>query len=195
MGDERGRVIVKDTSRAGLPDPCLDGVWATNAVLTRVDIHGSVDQVKASDNTIVPGSWIHDLSYFASDPNQGGGPTHNDSVQTYEGNQHVILRHNTMDAGPKGNATYQVTQDGGKVATDLHVEDDWLDGGGCILNFSHKGGPTPMTGIHVINNRFGRHSVYQCPILVSLETSAHYEQRQRLRESTGTPIPVPQRHN
>jgi hypothetical protein len=188
-------VTVEDSEIApDFPHPCLDGIWATNAILTRMNIHGAVDGVKAYDNTTVQGSWIHDLSYFASDPNQGGGATHNDTVQTYEGNQHVILRHNTMDAGSKGNATYQVTQDGGKVATDLHVEDNWLDGGGCILNFSHKGGPTPMTGIYVVNNRFGRHSVYQCPILVSLETTLSANSG-NVWDDTGAPIPAPQRHN
>jgi hypothetical protein len=175
------------------PNPCLDGIWAENATLTRLDVRGVVDGVKAFDNVTLRDSYVHDLSWFASDPNQGGGPTHNDAVQTYEGNQHIILRHNTLDA-EKGNAAYQVTQDSGKIASDLHIEYNWLDGGGCTLNFAHKGGPTPMTGIYVVGNRFGRHSVYNCPILVSTRTMLSRNSG-NVWDDTGRPIPPPQRHD
>jgi hypothetical protein len=71
------------------------------------------------------------------------GPTHNDAVQPYEGNRNVLLRHNTLALSNKDNAAYQVTQDRGKPSQSLRIENNWLDGGGCTLNFSHKGGPTP----------------------------------------------------
>ena len=175
---------------------CLDGVWATNATLTRMNIHGAVDGVKAYDNVTIVDSYIHDLAYFASDPNQNGGPTHNDAVQTYEGNQHIVLRHNTFDlsTSPHANAAYQLTQDGGKVATDIHIDSNWLDGGGCTLNFAHKGGPTPMTGIYVTNNRFGRHSFYNCPILISTGTVLS-QNAANVWDDTGAPIPKPQQHD
>ena len=176
------------------PSPCLDGIWALNATLLRMNIHGAVDGVKAYDNVTLQDSWVHDLSWFASDPNQGGGATHNDDVQTYEGNQHITLRHNTMSPGPRGNAAYQVTQDGGKVATDLHIDGNWLDGGGCTLNFAHKGGPTPMTGIYVTNNRFGRGSTFQCPILISTKTVLS-QNSGNVWDDTGAPIPKPQQHD
>jgi len=193
--DAGASATVSDTEIApSHPSPCLDGIWATNATLLRLNIHGAVDGVKAYDNTTLRDSYVHDLSWFASDPNQGGGATHNDDVQTYEGNEHVFLIHNTMSPGPKGNATYQVTQDGGKVSTDLHIEDNWLDGGGCTLNFSHKGGPTPMTGIYVVGNRFGRHSVFGCPIFISTKTVLS-EDSGNVWDDTGKPIPPPQQHD
>jgi len=175
---------------------CLDGVWATSATLTRMNIHGAVDGVKAYDNVTIVDSYIHDLAYFTSDPNQNGGPTHNDAVQTYEGNQHIVMRHNTFDLSttPHANAAYQLTQDGGKVATDIHIDSNWLDGGGCTLNFAHKGGPTPMTGIYVTNNRFGRHSVYNCPILISTQTVLS-QNAGNVWDDTGAPIPKPQQHD
>jgi hypothetical protein len=176
------------------PDPCLDGIWATNATLTRLNIHGAVDGVKAFDNVTLRDSYVHELSWFASDPNQGGGPTHNDAVQTYEGNQHITLRHNTLNPGAKGNAAYQVTQDGGKPATDLHIDGNWLDGGGCSLNFAHKGGPTPMTGIYVTNNRFGHGSTFNCPILISTKTVLS-QNTGNVWDDTGKPIPAPQQHD
>lgn len=66
------------------PNACLDGIWATNATLSRLDIHGTVDGVKAFDDVVLQDSYIHALSWFASDPNQGGTPTHNDTVQTFQ---------------------------------------------------------------------------------------------------------------
>jgi hypothetical protein len=186
---------IEDTEvSADFPNACLDGVWAHATTLTRVNIHGPVDGVKAYDNVVIQDSYIHDLTWFASDPNQGGGETHNDAVQTYEGNQHITLRHNTLNPGPKANAAYQVTQDLGKVTTDLHVVNNWLDWGGCSLNFSHKGGPAPMTGIYVSGNRFGRHSGYQCPIIVSTQTFLS-QNSGNVWDDTGGPIPAPQRHD
>jgi hypothetical protein len=193
---ERGQsATIQDTDVvASRPNACLDGIWAENATLLRLDIRNVVDGVKAFNNVTLRDSYIHDLSYFASDPNQGGGATHNDAVQTYEGNRNVTLRHNNLTVGRQGNAAYQVTQDGGKVASNLRIEDNWLDGGGCTLNFSHKGGPTPMTGIYVVNNRFGRNSVFNCPILLSTGTKLS-QNSGNVWVDTGGSIPRPQQHD
>ncbi|QQR52689.1 hypothetical protein IPG36_01000 [bacterium] len=51
---------------------CMDGIWASNSTILRANIHGAVDGVKAYDNVTIRDSYIHDLAYFASDPNQGG---------------------------------------------------------------------------------------------------------------------------
>lgn len=191
----KGSATIKDSEiDPSHPNPCLDGIWAANATLLRMDIHGAVDGVKAYDNVTLLDSWVHDLSRFASDPNQGGGPTHNDAVQTYEGNRNITLRHNNLDLDAEDNAAYQVTQDGGQRATDLRIEDNWLDGGGCTLNFAHKGGPTPMTGIVVTGNRFGRDSAYGCPILVSTQTVLSRNSGNVFADD-GRPIPAPQRHD
>jgi hypothetical protein len=180
------------------PNACLDGVWATNATLQRLDIHGTVDGVKAFDNVVLQDSYIHHLSWFASDPNQGGTPTHNDTVQSYQGNRNITIRRNNLNpstnAGTKGNAAYQVTQDGGRAATNLRIEANWLDGGGCTLNFSHKGGPTPMTGIYVLDNRFGRGSQFNCPILISTKTVLS-QNAGNVWNDTGTAIPAPHQHD
>jgi hypothetical protein len=179
------------------PSPCLDGAWASNTTMLRVNIHNSNDGVKAFDNVTIQDSYIHDMVFFANDPNQGptgGDGTHNDGVQTYEGNKHIILRHNTIATGAEANSAYQVTQDFGAVATDLHIENNWLDYGGCSLNFSHKGGPTPMTGIYIVGNRFGKHSFYNCPILISTQTVLS-QNSDNVWDDTGLPIPAPQQHD
>jgi hypothetical protein len=176
------------------PSPCLDGMWLVNTTLTRMNIHGAVDGLKAFDNVTVQDSWVHDLSWFASDPNQGGGATHNDAVQTYEGNKHITLRHNNLTLNANANAAYMVSQDLGKVVTDIHITDNWLDGGGCTLNFAHGTGPTPMTGIYITNNRFGRHSTFGCPILVSTKTVLS-QNSGNVWDDNGQPIPSPDRHD
>jgi hypothetical protein len=175
------------------PAPTLDGVWAENATLTGLNIHDVVDGVKAFNNVTIKDSYIHHLSYFSD--TGGGDDTHNDAVQTYEGNRNVLIQHNTLALGRKDNAAYQVTQDNGGVSTNLRIQDNWLDGGGCTLNFAHKGGPTPMTGIHVVNNRFGRNTSFSnCPILVSTKTELSTNSG-NVWADTGKPIPAPQRHD
>jgi hypothetical protein len=175
------------------PTACMDGVWAIRTTLLRVNIHGSVDGVKAYDNVRVQDSWIHDMVFFDVDPNQTDG-THNDAVQTYEGDQHIWLVHNNLQMKSTDNSAYQLTQDNGRVATDIHIESNWLDGGGCTLNLTQKGGPAPMTGIYILNNRFGRNSYYQCPILIGTQTVLN-QNSGNVWDDNGQPIPSPQQHD
>ena len=177
----------------GVSTACLDGMWITSTTLRAVNIHGAVDGIKAYDDVSVLDSYIHDLARFASDPNQGGGATHNDAVQTYEANQHIFLLRNTFAVTADDNATYQLTQDGGQLASDIHIERNWLDGGGCTLNFAHKV-LAHLTGVHVIGNRFGRNSFYDCPILISTQTVLS-ENSGNVWDDTGLPIPPPQQHD
>jgi hypothetical protein len=170
------------------PAATIDGIWTQNTKLYRINIHGTVDGMKAGSNTLVQDSYIHDLSWFASDPNQGGGPTHNDGVQAFDGVSALTLRHNTIDLSTSKdpNAALQDS------ASNVTVDDNWLDGGGCILNFADHGHSLP--GLSVTNNRFGRHSGYQCPILLSnLLSLAH--NTGNVWADTGTPIPPPQQHD
>jgi hypothetical protein len=51
-----------------------------------------------------------------------------------------------------------------------------------------------MTGIYVTNNRFGRHSVYNCPILISTQTVLS-QNVGNVWDDTGAPIPKPQQHD
>jgi len=150
---------------------CMDGIWASNAKLIAVNIHGTVDGVKAWNNTTVQDSYIHDLVEYASDPNQGGGPTHNDAVQTYGAGTDILLNHNTMVMSENDNSDYQLTQDEGVPATNIQIVNNWLYGGGCSLNLSTKGGGpvTAAAGILVENNRFGQGSTgfADCPVLLS----------------------------
>ncbi|MFG2037030.1 hypothetical protein [Dactylosporangium sp. NPDC048998] len=172
--------------------PCLDGIWATAASLTRVNVHGGVNGVKATGpDVLLQDSWVHDLAYFVTGV-PGGGETETDAVESV-GQRRITLRHNVLVVGAHGNAAYQVRQTGGGTSADLRVEGNWLDGGACTLNFSHQGGP-PMTGIAVLGNRFGRATVYVCPILVSTRTTLT-QNTGNVWDDTGAPIPAPNRHD
>jgi hypothetical protein len=184
-------VTIQDVEVYGAePNACLDGIWAENARLSRVNIHHVVDGVKAYDNVTIQLSYIHDLAHFSSSPTHDGGPTHNDGVQSWEGNHTITLRQNTIKLTPQDNAAFQVNQSRGTRATDIHVRDNWLDGGWCTLNFSEGDGPTPMTGIYVTDNRFGATS--SCPIYLSggVKLSAN---EGNVWDDTDEPIPPPRR--
>ena len=128
------------------------------------------------------------MHWFASDPNQGGGPTHNDGVQSFDGDARVTIRHNTIDMSTtkNANAAWQ------NSARDSRIEGNWLDGGLCTLNFAHHDGS--LTGLYVVGNRFGRHSYFNCPILLSTQ-SFLAQNSGNVWVDTGTPIPAPQRHD
>ncbi|MEV4515878.1 hypothetical protein AB0K00_43845 [Dactylosporangium sp. NPDC049525] len=188
-----GSAVIEDVEIAPAnPNACLDGVWAAATTLSRVNIHGTVDGVKAGNDVIVQDSWIHDLTYYRTGA-PGGGETINDAVDT-RGKRRITLRHNVLYPGADANAAYQVTQEGG-ASGDIRVENNWLDGGHCVLNFAHRGGgPTPMTGIAVVNNRFGRHSMFVCPILISTQSTLSASSG-NVWDDTGAAIPPPDKHD
>jgi hypothetical protein len=172
------------------PAATIDSIAAANTSIFRAHIRGGVDGVKANSNTLIQDSYIHGMNYFASDPNQGGGPTHNDGVQSFAGATNVVLRHNTIDLSSTkdANAAWQSS------ASSSRVENNFLDGGGCILNFAHQSARGAIGGIAVVNNRFGRHSSFDCPILLSTQASLS-QNSGNVWADTGGPIPPPQQHD
>jgi hypothetical protein len=140
--------------------------------------------MKLGDDTRVECSYIHDLAFFASDPNQGGGPTHNDAIQILSGARIAILG-NQLVAARSQNAAIQITQDFGAVS-DVRIERNWADGGGCTFNLSHKGGAS--LAVVTRGNRFGRNSSFSCPILKSTKTTL--DGAGDVFDDTGTPVPV-----
>lgn len=170
------------------PAPTIDSIAARNTTILRAHIHGGVDGMKAESNTVVQDSYIHDMNWFSSDPNQGGGATHNDGIQSFSGESNVIIRHNTIDMSTtkQANAAWQTS------ASNSRIENNYLDGGGCIINISSPDGP--VGGIAVVNNRFGKHSEFNCPILLSTRSNLS-ENSGNVWADTGAPIPAPQRHD
>lgn len=150
------------------PSVYLDGIWGDNYTATGLDISGTVDGLKIGSNCTLEKSYVHDMTYYASDPNQGGGPTHNDCVQMLSGDS-VTLYGNCLNLGMNGGSAVQITQDYGAV-TNVVIEHNWMDGGGCSLNIAHKV-LSSLSGILVKDNVFGRNSGFNCPILISTQTT------------------------
>lgn len=176
------------------PTACLDGVWTFNSSVTilRANIHGGVDGVKTGSNILIQDSYIHDMQWFASDPNQGGGETHNDGVQTFAGETNVTLRHNTIDMSTTKNANSAWQGSGYNSRAEYNL----LDGGGCTINFAAQslGGPT-LQPMYVNYNHFGRHQFFTgCVVLISLKT-VMTEYIGNVWHDTLQPVPPPQQHD
>jgi hypothetical protein len=162
-------ILIEDTEVAAAePSVDVDGISGSNFIGRRLHVHGGVDGMKLGSNTSIECSYIHDLISFASDPNQGGGPTHNDAIQILSG-VGIRLVGNQLVAAKNQNAAIQITQDFGMVG-DVHMERNWADGGGCTFNISHNGAAS-LTDVFTTGNRFGRNSFYDCPILKSTKTT------------------------
>jgi hypothetical protein len=192
LDTEHGRdTVIEDSEfRPAHPSPSVDGIWAASTTIYRSEFTGTVDGVKAHTGTLLRDSYIHDLSWFAADPDQGGDPTHNDGVQAFADQSGVRLVHNTIDLSTTEdpNAAVQSSAD------ELHVEDNYLDGGGCVVNIDHTPLGRPLTGQRVTGNRFGRASAYDCPILLSTQAKLA-DDAGNVWHDTGDPIPGPERHD
>ena len=176
------------------PSVSHDAMHVQNATLNRLNIHGGVDGMKLSSNSTIENSWIHDLNYFAHDPAQGGGHTHNDAIQIMSGtNIHVVG--NYLQATSSNNSAIQITQDTG-TTHGVFMAGNWADGGGCTFNISGHGPggvPEAMNGISVAGNRFGRTMRFaNCAILTDLQTTITASAN--VYADNGQPVSV-QRHN
>ena len=176
--------VLEDSELAPeFPSVWLDGIKGGNFTIRRVNSWGTTDNVKVHGNNVtVDSSWLHGTVYRLVDPNQGGGPTHNDAVQILGGKNLRILN-STLEEGH--NSAIQVTQDTAPT-TDLVVSHNWIDGGGCSVNLSNKGLPT-MSGITVDDNLFGRHQLFTgCAAIVTRATTL--SQWNNTYEDNGTAI-------
>ena len=149
------------------PSVWLDGVKGANFTLRRVDVRGTVDNVKVhGDNVVIENSWLHDSRYYSRDPHHRDG-SHNDGVQVL-GGRNIRIRNNTITGAR--NAALQVTQDF-SATTDVQFTGNYADGGGCTVNLAHDD-RSSMSGITVRDNRFGRNTRYDnCAIVATRKTS------------------------
>ncbi len=181
-------LVVSDTELVpDFPSVWIDAIKGFNYSLRRVDAHGTVDLAKVyGPNVTIEGSWLHDTRYYRSDPNQGGGPTHNDGVQVLSGTN-VHVSGNWIYGG--SNSALQVTQDAGHVSG-LVFDHNWVDGGNCTVNLQDK----PMSSlstVSLVGNRFGHNTRYaNCAVIeqrgVRLAASGN------VWDDTGRPIQVRQ---
>jgi hypothetical protein len=159
-----GFVIEDSTLYPDHPSVWLDAIKGSNYTARRIEASGTVDTAKVhGDNVRIESSYFHDTAYYASDPNQRGGPTHNDGVQVLGGDNITVIGNNIAIPVTQ-NAAIQVTQDY-RAVTRLTITKNWLDGGSCTVNTNNK--PlASMTGVALTSNRFGRtHKYVDCAVL------------------------------
>jgi hypothetical protein len=170
------------------PSATIDNIWAANTSIYRANIHGGVDGVKilGAGNVLIQDSWIHNMTWFASDPNQGGGETHNDGVQGFDGTTGVTLRHNNIDmsSDSRANAAFQ------NSTQNAVVDGNWLDGGGCTLNFAPHA--IKLVIIAVTNNRFGHHQYFNGCVIKQYQPSVIQTNSGNVWDDTGKAVPGPQ---
>ena len=145
------------------PSVQIDGIRGANYTALRDNIHGTTDASKVTgDNVTITDSYIHDLPFWAHDPDQGGKPAHNDGVEIFVG-KNLHITNNAFYIASYGNSAMQVNQNLGTV-TDLHFTGNYADGGNCTVNLVNMPRPS-MTGIQIDNNRFGRNtSIANCAV-------------------------------
>jgi hypothetical protein len=192
--ESSGPITVRDSEFVPThPAATIDGLWLKNTTVLRANVHGTVDGIKADSNSVIRQSYIHDMQWFASDPNQGGGETHNDAIQILNGSGITIDGNNLATAGKDPNSAIQITQDFGPTSH-VTITNNWADYGGCTFNFAHKVGSSMSIG-PVTGNRFGRHQGFSnCDILISSKTTL-VKNSGNVWDNTGRPIPQPEQHD
>ena len=90
-------LLVEDVSVvAEYPSVYFDGIKGNNFTARRVHVVGNVDSIKIhGDNVTVEDSLLENTTYYASDPYQGGGATHNDNIQILSG-KNLTITGNTI---------------------------------------------------------------------------------------------------
>jgi len=154
----QGLLVTDTTIEPEFPSVWFDGIKGSGYTARRVHVIGGVDSMKVQgDNVTIEDSLLENTTYYASDPQQNGGPTHNDNVQIQNG-QNVRITGNTI----RGAQNFAVLGAASKGNLNLVVKDNWLDGGHCTVKLQILNGWAETAT--VTGNKFGpNRAVSSCP--------------------------------
>ena len=131
------------------PSVYFDGIKGSEFTARRVHISGGVDSVKIHGNNVtIENSLLEKTTYYASDPQQGGGATHNDNVQILNGTN-LRITGSTI----RGATNFAVLGAASKGNTNLVLANNWLDGGHCTVKLQILNGYSETAT--VTGNKFG----------------------------------------
>lgn len=139
-----------------------NGIFGSNFTATRVNIHNVVDPIRIIGNNVtVRDSWLHGNIHMAKDPERGGTPTHDDSIQI-EGGTNLVIEGNLMEDAD--NAAIQITQSSTKPKLgSVRIAGNFLNDGGCTVNIAAT--PSPFNA-DVSHNVFGADRKFKnCAVL------------------------------
>lgn len=179
--------LVEDTTIVPeFPDVHLDGVKVSKSgTFRQVDVSGTVDGIVVfGDNVNVVNSWLHGFVRYASDPNQGGGPSHDDAMMVQAGTG-VTITNSTLEGA--SNSAVMITQDAG-ITKNLSISNNWLDNGACTLNYGNGG--AYKTGMVANNNRFGRHQTNAGCAIIRRTSSSDLVPLGNVWDDNGAPIAI-----
>ncbi|MGH7196746.1 MAG: hypothetical protein ACREGJ_03190 [Candidatus Saccharimonadales bacterium] len=165
-GNTVAAIRLYDGASVTIEDSEVDGKTAKVAIgygnftLRRVNMRGGVDAVRADGNVTIVDSYIHDLERIPD--------SHNDILQTIQGSN-ITVKHNTLFAfkdtpgswpssGDPMNAIYQFGNFIGN-SSNILVENNLVNGGNYSFNanwLNVDAGKSSVSGIRIINNKFGR---------------------------------------
>lgn len=176
-------LLVENTTLvAAHPSVWLDGLKGWNFTARRIHVVGNVDSIKIhGDNVTVEKSLLEKTTYYSSDPNQKGGPTHNDNIQILNGHNITITGNDI--SGAQNFAILGAANLG--HTSNLTVEGNWLDGGHCTVKLqSMKGWNLDAV---VTGNRFGPHrAVSYCAF--QAEPQVDVKASDNRMEADGSPV-------
>lgn len=178
-------LLITDTDiRTDHPSVYLDGIKGWNFTARRVHVVGGVDSIKIhGDNVTVADSLLENTKWYANDPYQNGGPTHNDNIQILKG-KNLTITGNTI-RGAQNFAVLGAANLG--HVPNLMVKGNWLDGGHCTLKLQTMRGQS-LTAT-VADNKFGpNRAVAYCPIQALPEVKL--TARNNVSEQTGKPVQI-----
>ena len=167
------------------PTVWQDGVKGSDFTLNRVHVTGNVDSVKVhgEGNVLIENSLLEYTSYYESDPNQGGGPTHNDGVQILEGADIRIL--NNTIRGQQNLPVLGAANKGDTVR--LVVAGNWLDGGHCTMKLEELNGR--QLEATVVRSRFGpNRDVEGCAIVATVGSDVQARENRYVDGTEVTPV-------
>jgi hypothetical protein len=175
-------LLITDTDViAEYPSVYFDGIKGSEFTARRVHVVGNVDSIKIHGNNVtVEDSLLEDTTYYASDPQQSGGPTHNDNIQILNGTN-LTITGNTI----RGSQNFAVLGAANKGNVTLAVNGNWLDGGHCTVKLQIMTGWTETAT--VTNNKFGpNRKVQSCPF--TAYPTVTLTQSNNTFELTGAPV-------
>ncbi|MFP7760260.1 hypothetical protein [Marisediminicola sp. LYQ85] len=169
-GPDVSNLVIEDVEISPTVKSYLtNGVYGHDFTLSRVNIHGVVDSVHIFNggNVVVEDSLLHKNTHFGpSIDKRNADGSHDDNIQIQDGHN-ITIRNTVMSDA--WNAAVQITQGRGPIS-DVTIEGNWIEGGGCALNIA-EGKHGTISGLRIVDNVFGE-TRFNCPILITPHTKA-----------------------
>jgi hypothetical protein len=167
LSGQSGLKIIDTELFPSTASPYAMGIYGYNFTATRVNIHGVIDAVHLTGgNVAIDRSWLHDNLHYTSDPNHGGKPSHDDSIQIQKGSN-ISVTNNTISGSHS--AAIMITQDTGKVSN-FTFTGNYANGGACTVNIAEKS-YGPVQGVKIADNTFGRDTKHDsCAVIAKTTT-------------------------